>query len=65
MKVSSIELLFDKWMYVSNPRNDNFDDLTFYCEKSLITGRQIYSVNDDNLESLNNGSIFGVYTNWI
>ena len=50
-------------MYVSNPQNSDFGDLTFYVYQRLIVGRQIYSVNDDITERLNNGSIIGVYNN--
>ena len=59
LKVSSIEQLFDNWMYISNPQNDNFDDLLFDGEKRLITRWRIYSINDDIVFRFNNGS--GVY----
>ena len=52
-------------MYVNNPLNVDFDHLPFYGDKSSITGRIIYCVNDDIVEMLNNGSIIDVYTNQI
>ena len=62
-KVSLIKLFFDNWMYVSNPQNVDFDDLPFYDDQMLITRRQIYSVNDDIIERLINGSIVEGYRN--
>ena len=52
-------------MYVSNPQNSDFNDLTFDGDQRLITGRQIYFVNDDIVERLNNGFIVDIYTNQI
>ena len=52
-------------MYVINPRNADFDDLTFDSDENLITRRRIYSINDDIVERLNNGLIVNVYTNQI
>ena len=65
LKVCLIKLFFDKWMYVSNPQNSDFGDLTFYVYQRLIVGRQIYSVNDDIVERLENGLIVDVYMNWM
>ena len=48
-------------MCVSNPRNADSDYLPFDGDKSLLTRRKIYLINDDIAESLNNGSIFDVY----
>ena len=50
-------------MYVSNTQNADFDDSPFYGDQKLITGRQIYRINDDIVKCLNNGSIVDVYTN--
>ena len=50
-------------MYEGNPRNADFDDLTFDGDQRLIYGWQIYRVNEDIVERLDNGSIFDVYTN--
>ena len=49
-------------MYVSNPQEDNFDDLPFDGDERLITLRQIYRTNDDIVERLNNGLIVHIYT---
>ena len=61
--VSSTKLSFDNWIYVSNHLNANFDGLPFYGDQSLITGQQIYHINDNIIERLNNGLIVSVYTN--
>ena len=50
-------------MYVSNPWNADFNDLSFYGDQRLITGLQIYCVNYDIVEWLNIGSIVDIYTN--
>ena len=50
-------------MYVSNPRNDNFNDLLFDGHQCLITRQQIYGVNYNIIERLNNGFIVDVCTN--
>ena len=55
----------NNWMYKSNPLNSNFDDFLFDGNERLITIWQIYHINDDIVEGLNNGSIIGIYTNWI
>ena len=63
LKVSLIKRLFDNWIYVSNPQNDDFDDFPFDGDKMLINRRKIYRINDDIVEMLNNGLIVDVYTN--
>ena len=50
-------------MYVSNPQNSGFYDLPFDGDERLITRRQIYRINDNIKERLNNGLIVDVYTN--
>ena len=50
-------------MYVSNHQDTNYDDLPFDGDKRLITRQQIYHINYDSMEKLNNGLIFGVYMN--
>ena len=65
LKVSLIELSFDKWIHVSNTQNENFYGLTYDGDQRLITGQQIYHVNDDIVERLNNGLIFYVCNNWM
>ena len=50
-------------MYLIHPQNDNFEDLLFYADQRLITGWQIYCINDDITEMLDNGSIIDVYVN--
>ena len=52
-------------MYVRNPWNANFDDLNFDGDQRLINRRQIYRINDDIVEILNNGPIVDVYMNWM
>ena len=63
MKVTSVELLYWKWMYVSNRQNNDFNDLLFDGDQSLITRQWIYCVNDGIVESLNSGLIIEVYEN--
>ena len=50
-------------MYVSNPQNADISDLTFYGDQRLISRQQIYRVDGDIVESLNNGYIIDIYTN--
>ena len=50
-------------MYVSNPRNADFDDLRFYGGQRFIAGRIMYGINDDTVEILNTGLIVDIYTN--
>ena len=50
-------------MYESNPRNEDFVDLTFDGYQRLIYGRRIYRVNDDIVFKFNNGLIVDIYTN--
>ena len=52
-------------MYASNHQNADFDDLPFYGDQRLITGRRIYHVNYDISVRLNNDFIVGVYKNLI
>ena len=65
LKVSSIEWLLDNRLYKSNPRNYDLYDLTFDGDKRLISGRQLYRINDDIAFRLNNGLRVYVYTNWM
>ena len=65
LKVSLSERFFDNWMCVSNHQNADFDDLTFDGDERLITTWKIYCINCDIVESLNNGSIYDVYSNQI
>ena len=65
LRVSSIKILFDKWMYESSHQNSKFDDLAFDGDERLITRWRIYRINDDIIERLNNGLIDDVYTNQI
>ena len=48
-------------MYEINPQNDDFDDLTFDVDQSLITRKRIYRINDDIVNRLNNCLIFDIY----
>ena len=57
LKVSLIERSLYNIIYESNPRNDNFGDLRFDGDRSLITRRKIYHINNDIIFGLNNGSI--------
>ena len=50
-------------MCVSNPWNEDFDDLYFYGDQMLITEQWMYHVNDYIVERFNNGSNFDVSTN--
>ena len=50
-------------MYENNHQNDYFYDLRFDGDHRLISGHQIYRVNDDVIERLNNGSIIYIYIN--
>ena len=63
LKVSSTEQYFDNRMYESYPQNDDFFALSFDGDQRLISWRRIYSVNDDIVFCLNNGSIVYMYTN--
>ena len=65
LKISSMEVLFDKWIYKSNPINANFDYLPFDGDEIIITRRKIYHINDDIIERLNNSLIIDVYTIWL
>ena len=50
-------------MYVSNPQNANLCDLPFGGDQGLIPRLQIYHINDDVVEMLNNDYIIYLYTN--
>ena len=65
LKVGLIEWSFDNWIYISNFQSANFYDLPFDVDQRLITRQQIYLINDDIVERLNNGFIVDVYTNQI
>ena len=52
-------------MCVSNPQNEDFDDLPSDGDQRLITWQLIYSKNDDNIESFKSCLIVDVYTNWM
>ena len=64
-KVSSIKILFDNLKCVSNPWNAKFSESTFYGNQRLITRQQIYCINDNIVEILNNILIIDVYTKLI
>ena len=55
----------DSLTCVHNPQNNNFYYLPFDDDQRLITRQQTYRINDDIVESLNNGLIIDVYTNRI
>ena len=50
-------------MHISNHQNSDFNDLHFDGDQRLITRVRMYSINDDIVESLNNGSIVDIYRN--
>ena len=50
-------------MYECNPQNSYSYDLPFDGDQRLIDWQQIYSVNDDIVFRLNNGSIVDIYKN--
>ena len=52
-------------MCVRNSQYSDLNDLPFYGDQRFINRGQIYCINDDIVETLNNGSIIYVYTNWI
>ena len=60
LKVCLIKQSLDNRIYDSNPRNADFDDLSFDGDESLITKLLIYCIHDDILFSLINGPIFCV-----
>ena len=53
-KVSSIRRSFDNLNYGINPRNSDFHYLPFDYDQKLITRLQIYNINDNIIERLNN-----------
>ena len=54
---------FDEIMYESNNINAGFSELPFGVHDRLITRRQLYSINDDIIERLNNDLIIDLYMN--
>ena len=62
-KANLIKPFFDSLMYKNNPRNDDLDTLTLDGDESLITRQKVYSINDNIVESLNNGLIVDVCKN--
>ena len=48
-------------MYKINPRNANFDYLSFDGDQSLIDVRRMYRVNNYIAERLNNSSIIEIH----
>ena len=49
LKVSFIEQSLNNRRYEINPQNENFDDLPFDGDESLIARRQLYCINDNML----------------
>ena len=60
LQVSLIGISFSDIIYESNTLNDNFNYLTFDGYDGLISRQQIFSINDDIIFRLNNGS-----SNWV
>ena len=56
LKISLIERSLDNIIYKINPQNANFYDLTFDGDDRLIARQWLYSVNNDILFMLINGS---------
>ena len=55
MNVNSIKLsLYNSW-YKSNPRNDDFDYLTFDGDESVLARWRLYNMNDNIVFRLING----------
>ena len=63
LKVVLIECSLDNRIYESNPKNNNFGDLHFDGDESLIARQRIYRINDDIVISFNNGLSVYVKTN--
>ena len=55
LKVSSIKWLFDNIIYKSYPLNDDYGDIYFGSDVSLITRLWLYCINCDIIFMLNNG----------
>ena len=47
LKVCLIKQSLDNRIYDSNPRNADFDDLSFDGDERLIDRRQLYRINDN------------------
>ena len=47
-------MVLDNWMHEGNPRNPDFYYFHFDGDERLITRQQIYHINDDIVERLNN-----------
>ena len=65
LKVSLIKKILDKWMYVINPWYYDLSDVPFDDDERLIAKRQIYRINNNSVERLNNGSIVDINMNQI
>ena len=52
-------------MYVINPRYYDLSDVPFDDDERLIAKRQIYRINNNSVERLNNGSIVDINMNQI
>ena len=63
LKVCSIERLFDNWMYVINPQNDDFNYFLFDGDQMLTNRQQMYCINCYIIKRLNNGLIVEVHMN--
>ena len=63
MKVSPIERWFDKLVYESYPQNCDFGNLSFDGDEILMARQQIYCINDDIVDRLNNDSIVDMCMN--
>ena len=58
-----LNISFDNIIYESNHQNSDLYDLPFDGHKRLTTRRQIYSINDDTVFRLCNGSSVDVKMN--
>ena len=58
-----MNISFDNIIYESNPQNPDLYDLPFDVHERLTTRRQIYSINDDTVFRLCNGSSVDVKMN--
>ena len=65
MEVSFSERSCDDLKCVSNPLNTNSNDSHFDWYEMLITRQQIYSINNNIVERLNNSLIIDKYMNKI
>ena len=62
LKDSLIKLIFDNKISISNPQNSVFDNLPFYSDQRLITGKK-NCVDNDIVERLINGFIVNIHAN--